>query len=81
MAEKTIKVKVTPGAKTEGVERLDEASYKVRVRPKAEDGKANARVLEVLAEYFDVAKSRVVLVRGASYREKLIRIICEDEGR
>jgi len=78
MPEITIKVKVTPGAKTEGVEKLDDASYKVRVRPKAEDGKANARVLEVLAEYFDVARSRVTLVRGASFREKIIRIVLED---
>ena len=77
MLEKTITVKVTAGAKTEGVEELTDSHFKVRVHPKAEKGKANARVLELLAAHFDVAKSRVILVRGASSREKLIRILFE----
>jgi uncharacterized protein len=74
MPERTITAKVTAGAKTEGVEEVADGHFRVRVRPKAEKGKANARVLELLAEHFGVAKSSVVLVRGASHKEKLIRI-------
>lgn len=75
MPERIINAKVTAGAKMEGVEELADGAFKVRVRPKAEKGKANARVLELLAAHFGTAKSNVTLVRGASHREKLIRII------
>jgi uncharacterized protein YggU (UPF0235/DUF167 family) len=78
MPERTIKAKVIAGAKTEGVEELAEGQFKVRVRPKAEKGRANARVLELLADHFDVAKSKVTLLSGAAYKEKLVRIFFEE---
>ena len=74
MPKETIQVKVTAGAKTESVEQIAEGSYKVKVRAKAEKGLANARVRELLAEHFSVSKSAVVLVRGASHKEKLFEI-------
>ena len=39
-----------------------------------EDGKANAAVIKLLAKALGVAKSRLVLVRGATSRDKLFRI-------
>jgi uncharacterized protein (TIGR00251 family) len=74
MPEKIIKVKVTPGARTESVEEVEDGVFKVRVRVKAEKGKANARVIELLGEHFAVSRSKVILVRGASSRDKVIRI-------
>jgi uncharacterized protein YggU (UPF0235/DUF167 family) len=74
MGETLLRLKVTAGARTEGVEPQEDGSFKVRVRVKAEKGRANARVLEVLAEHLGVAKSRLELVRGAASREKLVRL-------
>ena len=42
----------------------------VRVSAAPEDGKANARVVEVVAAFLSVARSRVSIVRGETARQK-----------
>jgi uncharacterized protein YggU (UPF0235/DUF167 family) len=46
----------------------------VKVRAKPEDGKATAAVIDLVAQALGVAVSRVELLRGASSREKLLRL-------
>jgi uncharacterized protein (TIGR00251 family) len=74
MADRLIKVKVSAGSRMEKVEVLADGSCKVWVRQVAEKGKANACVLKLLAEHFGVAKSGVEVVKGATSRDKLIRV-------
>ena len=74
MAERIIKVKVSAGAKTEKVEEIEPNVFKIRVSSPPEKGKANDRVAELLAEYFKVSKSKVFLVSGATYREKVFMV-------
>ncbi|MFA6432302.1 MAG: DUF167 domain-containing protein [Candidatus Paceibacterota bacterium] len=74
MKEKLITVRVSAGSRSESVERLAADIYKVHVRTVPEKGKANKRVLELIAEHFGVAKSRLEIVRGGVGREKKIRI-------
>ena len=71
---KTIKVRVSAGAKTEKIEEVEPGVFKIRVSEPPEKGKANVRVLELVARYFKVPKSRVFLVSGNTYREKIIMI-------
>jgi uncharacterized protein YggU (UPF0235/DUF167 family) len=66
-------LRVTPGARVATVEIAD-GRLLVKVRVKAEDGKANAAVLELLADALDLAPSRLELLRGATSRQKLVRI-------
>lgn len=66
-------MRVTPGAKTEGVEIAD-GRVLVKVRTKPEDGKASAAVRALLADALGVAPSKVEMLRGATSREKLFRI-------
>ncbi|MBR0488460.1 DUF167 domain-containing protein [Candidatus Saccharibacteria bacterium] len=47
----------------------------VYVREKAHDGEANAGVTRLLADYFDVAKSCVILKGGGKSRQKTFEII------
>lgn len=69
---KLITVTVQPKARTRGVEELPDGSYKVRTNVAPEDGKANADVIEQLADHFGVAKSRLAVVRGATSRRKTV---------
>ncbi|MET1756936.1 DUF167 domain-containing protein [Novosphingobium sp. RD2P27] len=72
--EGRLAVRVTPGAKTEGLEiGADQLHAKVRAKP--EDGKANEAVRALLAAALDLAPSRLTLLRGATSREKLFRIL------
>jgi uncharacterized protein len=66
-------LRVTPGARTEGIE-LGDGQVLIKVRVKPEDGKANDKVLELLAKALGVATSRLHLLRGATGREKLVQL-------
>ena len=68
-----IHVKVSAGAKTESVEQTGEFHFHIRVREKAEQGRANERAIEVLRDYFG-ARS-VCLLRGSRQPNKLFEII------
>ena len=68
-----IAVRVTPRAARNAV-LLDGDMIRVTVTVVPEDGKANAAVIKLLAKALGVAKSRLVLVRGATSRDKLFRI-------
>ncbi|QRZ12569.1 DUF167 domain-containing protein [Paracoccus methylovorus] len=68
-----IAVRVTPRASRNAV-LADGEVIRVTVTTVPEDGKANAAVVKLLAKALGVAKSRLVLVRGATSRDKLFRI-------
>ena len=68
-----IAVRVTPRAARNAV-LLDGDLIRVTVTVVPEDGKANAAVIKLLAKALGVAKSRLVLLRGASARDKTFRI-------
>ncbi len=67
-------VKVKPGSKKEKVVRLSEDRLEVSVSAPPEKGKANDRLIELLAKHFRVKKSAVKLLRGERSREKLVEI-------
>lgn len=69
-----IAVWVKAGARQEKIEKTP-LEYKVWVREPAEGGKANDTVCRVLADYFDVAPSRVSVVRGPTSHKKIIEIL------
>ena len=50
------------------------AALQARVRAVPEDGKANEALIELLAKALRVRKSALVLVSGATSRQKTIRI-------
>lgn len=68
-----ISVRVTPKASRNAVVPED-GVIRVYVTVVPEDGKANAAVIRLLAKALGVAKSRLVLVRGETARDKVFRI-------
>jgi uncharacterized protein (TIGR00251 family) len=72
-----IRVYVTPNGKVAGVVKVTEDYFEVRVDERAMDGRANKRLMEILAEHFKTPKSRVSIVRGAKSRNKIVQIILE----
>lgn len=71
--EGRLAVRVTPGARTESIEIAD-GRVLVKVRVKPEDGKATAAVVELVAKALGVAPSKVEMLRGATSREKMLRV-------
>ncbi|WP_299910244.1 DUF167 domain-containing protein [uncultured Paracoccus sp.] len=69
-----IAVRVTPRAAKNAV-LLDEVGrVRVLVTTVPEGGRANAEVQKLLAKALGVAKTRLVLVRGATGRDKQFRL-------
>lgn len=69
-----ISISVTPNSKKAEVVQLDNSTYRVKVDAPAVEGKANKRLIEILADYFNVSKSSISVVRGNKGRKKLIKI-------
>ncbi|MHB8483740.1 MAG: DUF167 domain-containing protein [Nitrospiria bacterium] len=70
-----ISVKVKPNAKTEKIEKISESGFTASVKACPHDGKANTALIALLADYFNVPKSSIILLKGSSSRQKLIEII------
>ncbi len=70
-----INIKVTPNAKVPELVKLDDLNYRVKVNARASEGKANLRLVEMLADYFDVPKSHVLILHGLNSREKVVEIL------
>jgi len=70
-----IEVKVIPGAKINQIQEGFDGNIKIWVTQIAEDGKANRKVIEMLAKHFKTSKSNVTIIRGQKERRKLIEVI------
>lgn len=69
-----ISVTVATRAKQERIRQQPDGSYKIWVRAVPEHGRANERVIRLLAEHFNIPPSRVTITRGAGASRKIIRI-------
>ncbi|MEM2727054.1 MAG: DUF167 domain-containing protein [Archaeoglobaceae archaeon] len=68
-----ISVRVKPNAKKSGVEKVGE-EYVVFVKAPPVEGRANAELIEVLADHFKVPKSKIRIVSGGRTKKKIVEI-------
>ena len=69
-----INIIVKPNAKYSEVIRISKFDYKVSVDAPASEGEANKRLIEILAEYFEVPKSFISILRGFKSKNKIVEI-------
>ena len=79
-----MRVRLTPGASRDRIDGLlleadGGAALKVAVTAVAEDGKANAALIGMLAREWKRPKSSISLASGASNRSKVLHIAGEPE--
>ena len=67
-------VKTKPGSKNDKIEKIDENNYLVSVKELPVNGQANAAVIKLLADYFDISPSLVEIISGFMARVKVIEI-------
>ena len=70
---KNFNVRVTPHARQNKVVESD-GVLRVYTTVAPENGRANDAVIELLSEYFDIAKSRIVISKGITSRDKVVII-------
>lgn len=69
-----IHIKVAAGVKKESFKKKTKDHFKISVKEKAERNMANSRVLELVAEYFEIPKNKVRIVNGHRHPSKLLVI-------
>ncbi len=68
-----INVRVIPRARVQKIV-ADGDVYRVYTNAAPADGAANAAVIKMLSQYFDVPKSRISIVRGATSHDKVVSV-------
>ena len=68
-----IEVRVIPNAKKERIQKFSD-KLKVCLTVPALEGRANKRLIEVLADYYNIKKYNIRILRGKNSREKIIEI-------
>jgi hypothetical protein len=69
-----LQLRVAPGASKPGIVGRYGASWKVRVAPAPEGGKANAAVVRLLAETLVLPARDIEVVSGHSSRDKIVEV-------
>ena len=74
MGASYIHVKVLAGMKKESLKLKKKDHFEISVKEKAERNMANDKVLELIAQYFEVSKNKVRIVNGHHHPSKLLVI-------
>jgi len=69
-----LQVKVKPKAKVSVFTAQLDGTWLAQVKAMPVDGKANAELIRLIAEHFAIAKSKIAVKSGASWRLKLITV-------
>jgi uncharacterized protein len=71
---RTLRLKVKPGSRVDGLTELDDGSWLARVKAQPVDGKANAALVDLIADHFGVRKAQVRIKSGSAGRSKLVTL-------
>jgi len=69
-----IKVKAYPNSKEEKIIKKNENSFDVFVEEEAERNMANKRIIELIAEYFNVPQHQAKMIKGFKESSKIFDI-------
>ncbi len=67
-------VAVRPNARRPRVEAGPGGTLRVAVAAPAQEGRANAALIDLLAKHFDVPRTKIRILRGASSRHKIVEV-------
>ena len=74
-AAASLKIRVIPNAKKSEFSGYRDNELVLRLNAPPVEGKANKAAVDFLADYFNVTRSAVVLLRGESSRHKIFQIV------
>lgn len=70
---------VQPGAKHESLQYLSDGSWKLHLRIRPIEGKANKALCYQIADWLHVPKSAITIERGEKSRKKIVKVACLEE--
>ena len=67
-------VKVKANAKKQEIKPVDAAHFEIKVKAAPKKGRANSAVIETLADYLGISKSRIKIISGEKSKQKILEI-------
>mgnify|MGYP000430343759 CR=1 FL=1 len=74
MGMQLITIFVKPNSKRIYVKQIDPLTFEVAITSKPEKGKANKEIIEILADYFQIKKTKIQIIKGHKSRKKIVQI-------
>jgi len=68
-------IRVKPGAAKDSIEQLDATHYLIATTQPPVKGRANAAVIEMLSKHLKIAKTNIVIKRGANSKQKTLEVV------
>lgn len=75
MPENIFSIKVIPGSSCDQMVGREGEYIKIKLKAPPVDGKANEALIKFLAEFFQVKKSAIEIIRGTTSRKKTVKIV------
>lgn len=73
---KIINCRVLPrSSRDEVVGEMADGTLKIKLASAPVDNKANESLIEILADYFQVSKSKIKIIRGRTNKNKIVEIM------
>ncbi|MFA6424153.1 MAG: DUF167 domain-containing protein [Candidatus Magasanikbacteria bacterium] len=70
-----LKIRVLPrSSKNEVIGKMSDGTLKIKLTAPPVDGKANDALIKLLADYFNISKSKIKIVSGNTSKNKMIEI-------
>jgi uncharacterized protein len=69
-----LSIKVLPRSSKNEIVEMPDKSLKIKLTAAPVDGEANKKLIALLAEHFDVAKSKIKIVSGLTSKNKIVEI-------
>lgn len=77
-----IQIKVVPrSGHTKFVEKMDDETYKIRLKAVPENGKANEELIKFLSQELQISKDTIRIISGHTDPRKLLKIPDESKKR
>ena len=70
-----IRIKIFPGTKKERIEIVTDDKFDIYVKEKPEQGRANTRMIELLARHFGISDKKFKIIKGSKTRNKIVKIL------
>ena len=70
-----ISIRVKTNARKNEVTQIDPTNYLVSVSVPPVEGKANEKVIELLAKYFDKPKRSFTIIKGTTSKNKIVEVL------
>lgn len=68
-------IRLRPNSKHNKIKKVDKFTFKVWVVEPAKEGQANEALINQLSNYFNIAKSRIVIKVGLKSKTKVLEIL------